>query len=346
MVNPIQNNGNNSSQSGQSNNPDESLKNALYIKEPTQQPESTSGAQISMHPVEETELHSNQHMQMSMNTTETLPSVTHEIETEDIPILENMLNKGPAYEYIDNLGNHGKLDKLSFDANGHLVSGANNTEHAATKTPLAVYVIEGDSPPPPPAVTPSASSKGYGDPTFIGFNGGQFWFQGIPNHIFNLLSDSKIQVNSLFNDGGHGGTTIGQIGILIGNDRLLANPGELPNLNGNILGAGQTVRLKDGTVSVSDNGSTTNISTKEYSIDIYTAGGFINIRTTSEGINRDEVMPDGVIGQTASGNLDLSIDSFLVHDGIFGTNVASNKFEAKTKTDKLKDQTKEKYNLT
>ena len=71
----------------------------------------------------------------------------------------------------------------------------------------------------------------------------------------------------------------------------------------------------------------------------------IDIKTTSEGINRDEVMPGGIIGQTASGNGSLSVGDFIVHDGIFGTNVASNRYGAKTKTDKLKDKIKEKYNF-
>lgn len=330
MVNPVQNNNNNTVQSDGANNPEESLKNALYIKEPTQ--ESSSGTP----------------MQLSINKTETLPPVTHEINTEDISTLEAILKKGPSYEYINNLGHNGELDPLTVDANGSVSVANRDVTHAITGKSVAAYVIEGDPPPPPPAIAANLSSSGSGDPHFVGLHGNHFEFQGIPGNVFNLLSDAKIQVNALFNRYSNNATVMGQIGIMIGNnkDKVLVSPGRSVSLNGSNLGSGQTVKLKEGTISV--NGDVTTISTKEYSINIYNRGGYldIGIGTTPEGVNRDEVMPNGVIGQTASGKLDLSIGSFLVHDGIFGTSVASNVFGAKTKADKLKDNIKEKFALT
>lgn len=311
MVNPIeQNSSSNTVQSGSTNNPDESLKNALYIQEPT------------------------------------LPEVNREIETEDESVLKAMIDKGPAYEYINNLGNNGKLGQIIVDANGQVTYDGDVT-HAVTGKSIALYVLEGDlPPPPPPAVIPNAVSRGQGDPHFTGFNGHRFDYHGIPGHIFNLLSDAKIQVNSLFSSWKDSGSTImEQIGVLIGKDKLLVSRSGHPNLNGNSLGSGQSVELKNGAVTVS--GNTVSISTKEYLINIFDRGVCldIDIKTTSEGINRDEVMPGGIIGQTASGNGSLSVGAFIVHDGIFGTNVASNRYGAKTKTDKLKDKIKEKYNF-
>ena len=334
MVNPIEQNNNNTTISNSLNNPDETLKNTL------------SSTQYSMQPKEETISPNSKPIQMSMNKTETLPPVTHEIETENLSTLESILKKGPAYEYVDNLGNHGKLGKITTDANGHVSIANQDVTHAVTGKPLGLFVIEGDPPPLPPAVRANASSSGSGDPHFVGLNGSHFDFQGIPGHIFNILSDAKIQVNALFNPWGNGATAMGQIGIRLGKDNLLVNPGRSTSLNGSALGQGQSVKLKEGTISV--NGNVTSISTKEYSINVYNGGNHldIGITTTAEGVNRDGVMPGGVIGQTASGGLNLSVGDFLVYDGIFGTGCKSNKFGSKTNADILKDKIKEKYSIS
>lgn len=327
MVNPIeQNNPSSTVQSGSTNNPDESLKNALYVTEPAQAPSSDNNSPLSM------------------TTTETLPEKTYDINTEDESALEAIINKGPSYEYLNNLGNSGKLGQITVDINGQVTSDRDVT-HAITGKPLGLYVMEGDVPTPPPAVTPNAASVGWGDPHFVGFDGNSFEFQGIPNNIFNLLSDAKVQVNALFNGLGNSYYTVmGQIGIRLGKDQLLVNSGGGVNINGSILEG--SANLKEGSVLAS--GGNVSISTKEYSINILNKGSYldVDIKTTSEGVNRDEVMPTGVIGQTASGNLDLTIGNFIVNDGIFGTNFVSNRFGAKTKVDKLKDKIKEKYDLT
>ncbi len=74
-------------------------------------------------------------------------------------------------------------------------------------------------------------------------------------------------------------------------------------------------------------------------------GGSISLNGSGLGAGQT-VMPSGVIGQTASGNRNLSVGDFIVNYGIFGTNCVSNRFGAKTKIDKLKDKIKEKYNFT
>lgn len=327
MVNPVEMiYSNNPTESTSASNPEEALKNALYVQEPTINGSTNTAA-------------------TSANTTETLPTAHYEIETEDESTLNSIINNGPSLEYVNNEGNKGVLDTLTIDANGKLTYGDDSkVTHAITGKPIAAYIIEGDPPPPPPAVAGNLSSSGTGDPHFVGLNGSRFDFHGIPGHIFNLLSDAKIQVNSLFNGWGNGGATVmGQIGVRLGNDTLLVNPGGGTSLNGS--GFNGTAKLKEGTVSHS--GGTTTISTKEYEITIFDRGGYldIGINTTAEGVNRDEVMPSGIIGQTASGNVDLSVPNFLVHDGIFGTGFASNKFGAKTKIDKLKDKIRDKYDL-
>lgn len=53
-------------------------------------------------------------------------------------------------------------------------------------------------------------------PIFSGFEGEEFQFNGIPNKIFNLLTDENIQVNALFNS--H--KRIDLIGIKIGNSKI------------------------------------------------------------------------------------------------------------------------------
>lgn len=286
-------------------------------------------------------------MPMSKNIIEKpIPAVHHEIDTEDEEILKMMLTRGVGLEYINNEGNKGIMNPLTVDSSGKVVG--DNVVHSLDGVPVGAYIIEGDPPPPPPAVAANLSSSGSGDPHFVGLNGTHFEFQGIPGNVFNLLSDARIQVNALFSRYSDYATVMAQIGVLIGKNRdhVLVNPGGGVSVNGQGLSSGQTAKLKEGTVSLS--GDTATISTKEYSMAIYNRGGYldIGIATTSEGVNRDEVMPNGVIGQTASGHLNQSYGSFLVHDGIFGTNVASNVFGAKTKIDKLKDSIMEKYNLT
>ena len=156
--------------------------------------------------------------------------------------------------------------------------------------------------------------------------------------IYEIIDGSACPLlSALFQDSGGGTTTMGQAAVRIGKDNLIVNPGGSVTLNGNAFSG--TAHLKGGTVSSS--GGNASISTKEYGINIINQGGYLDIAagTTAEGVNRDEVMPSGILVTGGS-------ESLRVSDGILGTGFGANKFGAKTKIDKLKDSILQKYNLT
>lgn len=77
--------------------------------------------------------------------------------------------------------------------------------------------------------------EGCEDPHFIGFDGSIFDFQGISGDVFNIVSDSMLQVNALFLDASEGAkswykgaTWMLQVGVKCFNDSItISSPKEM-----------------------------------------------------------------------------------------------------------------------
>ncbi len=140
----------------------------------------------------------------------------------------------------------------------------------------------------------------WGDPHFVGQDGGLYDVQGELNKFYNLLSDQNVQVNAQFVEPRsqiEGLTVVGQVGITTVDGQILVNRNGSVEFNGEsvslIEGAPFTV---DGTM-VEKVGNDIIITTGEYKIK------FVNSRTTdirfsSPNANADGVLPDGLWGFT------------------------------------------------
>ena len=159
--------------------------------------------------------------------------------------------------------------------------------------------------PPPPKLDPVGINDGarvWGDPHFVGAEGGKFDVQGEDGKVYNILSDKNIQINSEFKAWGGGGATVmGAMGLTLGNDAVSFNAdGEL-TVNGEVKGDGSYL---DG--AVTKEGDQVQVNFGEYELTIDSVkngrGNYMNIAYGSENVAADGVMPHGIWGQTADGD--------------------------------------------
>ncbi len=145
--------------------------------------------------------------------------------------------------------------------------------------------------------------KIWGDPHFVGADGGKYDVHGEHGKVYNILSDAGIQVNSQFaNWNSKTATIMNKIGIVadghtIAFDRSgkLTIDGEAVTANGSYL---------DG--AVTKNGLRVQVETEEYSIALKVAqhknGNYLNIDFASDNAAADGILPHGLWGQTADGD--------------------------------------------
>ena len=194
--------------------------------------------------------------------------------------------------------------------NGNQGTNGNNTATNTTGN-NGGYVGNGtpkpaeEAAPPPPKLDPVGIADGarvWGDPHFVGAEGGKFDVQGEDGKIYNILSDKDIQINSEFKAWGGGGATVmGEMGLTLGNDTVSFNAdGEL-TVNGEAQGDGSYL---DGAVTKEGNQVQVNFGEYELTIDSVknSRGNYMNIAYGSENVAADGVMPHGIWGQTADGD--------------------------------------------
>ena len=142
----------------------------------------------------------------------------------------------------------------------------------------------------------------WGDPHFVGADGGKYDVQGVAGNYYNILSDDGLQVNARFDEfaGPNSGQTVmGAIGITLGTDTVEVSATEGVKINGETVEAGTYL---DGKVTVLENGSV-EINEQEYSfrIDAHenSAGDYLNIENIqSDNAAADGVLPSGLWGVT------------------------------------------------
>lgn len=189
------------------------------------------------------------------------------------------------------------------------------------------------------------------DPHFRGFDGSKFDFHGRPGYVFNIITDSKFQVNAEFTASASSGETfMGRLGIRIDSHRILVTP-ESVELNGVAVAAGEARELRSLTAG---EGLLTRMR-NHVAIVFPRIHIGVFIKKHAEGSHLDFSSqincfsnPHGILGQTARflvevreptpiiataksdntiGFLEGNPEDYLVSDGIFGTEFVFNRFD-------------------
>lgn len=139
----------------------------------------------------------------------------------------------------------------------------------------------------------------WGDPHFVGADGGKYDIHGEPGKIYNILSDQGIQVNAKFDNKGakDGATYLYETGFTLnGNQVYFDKSGQL-EINGQEVGDGSYL----GGAVVKE-GNKLTVTTPEYEIGVDAKGNRLDMELSSKNVNADGVMPHGLWGQTADGD--------------------------------------------
>lgn len=148
----------------------------------------------------------------------------------------------------------------------------------------------------------AGSGRIWGDPHFIGADGGKFDVQGEAGKTYNLLSDQDFQMNGRFDSWGSGGATVvGEVGIAAGSDQVEVHKDGTVMVNGEELADGQRVELADGGF-VEKNGSNVQLESGEWKVDFQIQRDHINMDVSTDNAIADGVKPHGLLGQTFDGD--------------------------------------------
>ena len=152
----------------------------------------------------------------------------------------------------------------------------------------------------------SGKARIWGDPHFIGADGGKYDIQGRPGGMYNLLSDQGFQMNGRFDAwGSKGATVVGEVGVVANGNRITVEKDGDVMVNGRYLRDGQSVTLADGT-KVSKQGSTVEINSSEWDVKFKSVnsrhGKYLNIDVSTENAVADGVKPHGLLGQSFDGD--------------------------------------------
>lgn len=170
--------------------------------------------------------------------------------------------------------------------------------------PITTMPVE---PEPVPEMDPIAG-KGriWGDPHFIGADGGKYDVQGVAGQTYNLLSDKGFQMNGRFDDwGGQGATVVGEVGILAGTDKITVKKDGSVFVNGQEVKDGESVRLANGGC-VHKKGDNISVKSGEWEVNFQakdsSRGDYLNMDVITENAVSDGVKPHGLLGQTFDGD--------------------------------------------
>ncbi len=141
--------------------------------------------------------------------------------------------------------------------------------------------------------------KVWGDPHFVGAEGGKYDVMGSPGKIYNILSDQSIQFNAKFDKykGQDDATIMSQAGLTIGNDQIEYG------IDGKLLINGE--EMKDGSYlegKIVKKGANVTINTSEWTVVLKDNGDHLNYDFTSGNAVADGVRPHGLFGQSADGD--------------------------------------------
>ncbi|EFO30816.1 pe-pgrs family protein [Roseibium sp. TrichSKD4] len=145
----------------------------------------------------------------------------------------------------------------------------------------------------------------WGDPHFVGADGGKYDVQGQAGKTYNLLSDRGVQVNGRFDQWGannSGMTVVGAMGITAGGNQITFDKTGKLSINGQVQnGKGEFLNG-----DVKWNGKDLTVKAGEYTIQAWAKGGgnnrYLDINFRSENAVADNVKPSGLWGVTVDGD--------------------------------------------
>ncbi len=139
----------------------------------------------------------------------------------------------------------------------------------------------------------------WGDPHFVGAEGGKYDVMGEPGKVYNILSDRGIQMNARFDSwkGQADATIMSDVGITLGRDQVQFGVDGKLFINGEEVEDGQHLGGK-----VVKNGDTVTINSGEYEITLKDNGDHLNYDFKSSNVVSDGVKPHGLWGQSADGD--------------------------------------------
>ncbi len=161
---------------------------------------------------------------------------------------------------------------------------------------------------PPPPLDPVAVENGrvWGDPHFVGADGGKYDVQGEAGKTYNILSDKGLQVNARFdefNGVGSGMTVMGGVGVTLEGHSLEAQKNGEILIDGHKVGPGHYL---GGKVEVTQDGKV-KVNEEEFSFELHhrpnARGDHWNMENIrSDNAAADGVMPKGLWGGSVDGD--------------------------------------------
>jgi len=145
-----------------------------------------------------------------------------------------------------------------------------------------------------PVVAIKDGAKIWGDPHFVGADGGKYDIHGEAGKTYNILSDKGIQMNAKFDnkESTDGATYIYETGFTLdGNQVYYDKDGNL-KINGESVGDGSHL----GGAVVKE-GNKLTVNSAEYKIELEAKGNSMDLKLSGDNVNADGVMPHGLWGQ-------------------------------------------------
>lgn len=148
-----------------------------------------------------------------------------------------------------------------------------------------------------------------GDPHFTGGDGGKYDIQGEAGKIYDVLSDSGLDMRAQFDAwGNNGATVVGETGLTVGDnvwnsDNINFRKDGTARINGQLMEEGRTYDLADGGTAILENGALAVTTAEGYTIKQTAEGSgdkaYINIEVTTgeDGVDNGQ-MPGGLLGQS------------------------------------------------
>jgi hypothetical protein len=160
-----------------------------------------------------------------------------------------------------------------------------------------------------PAEPVAANETGriWGDPHFVGGDGGKYDVQGEAGKIYDLLSDSGLALRGRFDAWSDGITVVGETGLTVGegwnSDNVEFRKDGTAYINDHQMEEGEIVDLADGGTAKLEGGKLTVTTAEGYTI-VQTANGSgdsahinIDVSTSENGVDNGQ-LPGGLLGQT------------------------------------------------
>ncbi len=187
-----------------------------------------------------------------------------------------------------------------------------------------------------PEVAANETARVWGDPHFVGADGGKFDVQGEAGKTYALLKDTGLKFYGTFDGWGNGITVVGSTGLTVtgrgGKTQVFHDPKtDTVKVDGQELQQGQTVIMADGGTTTRQGKDVISETAEGYEIVQHDQGKHIDAEVTSgargvhtglmgQTFDADKDRRDGKKGKGAQGEgaIDGVVTDYEVEGGVFG----------------------------